>query len=191
MVQLFNPLKSVRPIRDVILVAFWLVSMSKAGAQNAWKITGSSIAFTVKQLGINIDGTFKGMTGSLRFDPATPGAGSLSATVGVGTINTGNSLRDRHLRDREMFFNVEQYPDLRMKSTRIEKRDRDYTGSFDLTIKDVTKSVRMPFTFETAGRKGTFTGTFDFNRRDWNIGGNTLGLADRVTVRITVNAQLE
>ncbi|MCY7350628.1 MAG: YceI family protein [Cytophagaceae bacterium] len=188
MAQLFN---FAKPIRRFILMAFWLVSMNSAGAQTLWKITGSSVVFTVKQFGSSIDGTLKGMTGTIRFDPANPQVSGMSATVDVRTINTNNSLRDRHLREREMFFNVEKYPSLRMKATRIEKVGSGYVGFFDLTIKDLIKPVRLPFTFETSGKNGTFVGTFDFNRRDWNVGGNTIGLSDRVTVRINVNTQLE
>ncbi len=74
-----------------------------------------------------------------------------------------------------------------LKSTSILKNGSDYTGTFDFTIKGITKSIKIPFSFTQTGNKGTFKAKFDINRKDWKIGGNTLGMADKVTINLSLN----
>ena len=171
----------------LVVLAFFLVSLvgSPAVAQ-VWKPTSASVTFRAKMFGTAVEGSFKGFTGQLQFDPTT-GLGSMTATVDARTVDTDNTLRNRHLRDRETFFNVEKFPVLRMKSTRLEKTSTGYVGTFDLTVKNITRPVRVPFTFTTEGAKGTFAGTFSLNRNDFDFGKNTFGMSETVTVSLLVN----
>ena len=43
------------------------------------------------------------------------------------------------------FFNVEKFPTMTFKSTKIEKKGKDLILTGDLTMKGVTKSVSFPF----------------------------------------------
>ena len=74
-----------------------------------------------------------------------------------------------------------------MKSRKIEKTETGFLGTFDLTMKETTKTIKMPFTVSTEGDKSVFKGSFVLNRRDWKVGGGTLGLSNNVTVSITLN----
>lgn len=174
-----------------ILFFLFFVSISGIGLGQTWQPISSSIGFSVKMLGLTVQGSFKGLTANLRFNPEIPNAGSLSATVDAATVDTDNSLRNRHLREKEDFFHVAAYPRISLRSTKIEKTPHGYIGYFDLTIKSISKSVTVPFSFSEASNKATFTGTFVINRRDWALGGNTLGMSDEVTIRLTVNAILK
>lgn len=170
-----------------VVLTFFLVSLvGSAAVAQVWKPTSASVTFRAKMFGTAVKGSFKGFTGQLQFDPAT-GLGSLTATVDARTVDTDNALRNRHLREREVFFNVEKFPVIRMKSTRLEKTATGYAGTFDLTVKSTTRPVRVPFTFTTEGTKGTFVGTFSFNRKDFDFGGNTLGMSETVSVSLLVN----
>lgn len=169
------------------VLAFFLVSLVGLPAvAQVWKPTSAFVTFQAKLFGTTVEGRFKGFDGQLQFNPAV-GTGSLVATVDARTVDTDNALRNRHLREREMFFNVEKFPVLRMKSTRLEKTPTGYVGIFDLTVKNTTRPVRVPFTFNTEGPKGTFAGTFIINRKDFDFGGNTLGMSSTVTVSLLVN----
>jgi polyisoprenoid-binding protein YceI len=177
--------------RRTVLACFLVSLFALPTLAQEWKPVSASVTFTAKLFGVEVTGRFGGLNATLRFDPANPAAGQLTATVDARTVDTDNALRNRHLRERETFFDVEHYPTLRMKSTRLERTAEGYVGTFDLTMKDVTRPVRVPFRFERAGNVGTFGAQFELNRRDWHLGGSTFGLADRVVVRITVNAQSE
>jgi polyisoprenoid-binding protein YceI len=156
-------------------------------AQN-WKPVTAGVSFKLKMLGTEVEGKFKGFSGVLKFDAKDLANSSLSATVDASTIDTDNSLRNKHLKEKESFFYVAKYPQLKMKTTKIEKNGENFIGYFDLTIKETTKNVKIPFTFKQEGEKASFQGSAVINRRDWSVGSGTLGMSDNVTFTIIVNA---
>ena len=90
-------------------------------AQN-WQPTTSNVSFKIKMLGVNVDGTLKGMKTSLKFannEPVT-----LFATIDSKSINTSNNLRDKHLKEKEEFFQPDLFPVIGMSSVSIQKNCR-------------------------------------------------------------------
>lgn len=170
----------------LISLLFVHIALAETSAQT-WKLVTASVTFKIKMFGATVEGSFKGLTGNIQFDPDNLSNANIMATVDAKTLDTDNSLRNRHLQNKEDFFNVSKYPTLRMKSTKIEKSGNGYVGYFDLTIKSTTKNVKVPFTITQSGEKATFAGAFTINRRDWQVGGGTLGMADDATVNLTVN----
>jgi polyisoprenoid-binding protein YceI len=113
---------------------------------------------------------------------------SLSATIDTKTINTSNSLRDKHLVEKEEFFQPELFPTIVMSSVSIQKNDmNNYVGIFKITIKNISKNVKIPFTFKDENGKGVLKSNFEINRQDWKFGGNTPGMSDNVKVSILLN----
>lgn len=141
--------------------------------------------------GANVTGTLGGLTTQLTFDPENLAKASLQATLDARSVDTDNSLRDRHLREKEDFFDTERHPTIKMRSVRIEKLSSGYVGYFDLTIKQTTKQLKVPFDFLRSGTNATFTSTFVINRRDWGLGGGTLGMSNDVTVSIKIVSQAQ
>ena len=174
-----------------IFFAFLFVSTFVGVQAQNWQPTSATVGFKIKMFGVGVDGTFKGLAATLRFDPQNVAVSNLSATVDAATLDTDNNLRNRHLREKEEFFNVVKYPKITMKSTKIEKTATGYVGYFDLTMKNTTKSVKLPFTFTQTGNKAVFSGSTTINRRDWSVGGGTFGLSNDVTMNLTVNAQAQ
>jgi polyisoprenoid-binding protein YceI len=171
-----------------VLFILLFVSISMGlNAQN-WKPTTANVSFKLKMLGATVEGKFKGFSGTLKFDPNNLATSSLNASVDATTLDTDNNLRNKHLKEKSEFFNVAKYPVLKMKTTKIEKEGNNFVGYFDLTIKETTKSVKIPFTFKQEGDNGTFQGSAIINRRDWSVGGGTWGMSDNVTFTIAVNA---
>ena len=104
---------------------------NSAMAQN-WQPTTSSVSFKIKMLGVNIEGTLKGMKTSLKFVSNEPI--SLSATIDAKSVNTSNSLRDKHLKEKEEFFQPDLFQVISMSSVSIQNiEDGKYTGMFKLT----------------------------------------------------------
>ena len=177
-------------MKRVFFMFVFVGSLAIAQAQT-WQPTSATVGFKIKMLGVGVDGTFKGLAATLRFDSQNMAVNNLSATVDAATLDTDNNLRNRHLREKEDYFNVAKYPKITMKSTKIEKTATGYVGYFDLTMKNTTKSVKLPFTFTQTGNKAIFSGSTVINRRDWSVGGGTLGLSNDVTMNLTVNAQAQ
>jgi polyisoprenoid-binding protein YceI len=171
-----------------IFVFLLIVSLSNPIFAQNWKPTTANVSFKLKMLGATVEGKFKGFTGTLKFDPDNVANSSLSASVDATTLDTDNNLRNKHLKEKSEFFNVAKYPTVKMKTTKIEKDGSNFVGYFDLTIKETTKSVKIPFTFKQEGDKASFQGSAIINRRDWSVGGGTWGMSDNVTFMIVVNA---
>lgn len=169
-----------------------LTTLILAGLQSQLFIpsdAGSSIKFKIKNLGISVSGSFTGLKGKIQFDPANLGASSVEATVDASSVNTGIDLRDDHLR-KEEYFNVKNYPQIRFVSTKITKSNKAgiYLVVGNLTIRNVTKENSFPFTASLQNGGYLFKGEFKINRRDFNVGGNSFTLSDKLTVQLSVLA---
>ena len=74
-----------------------------------------------------------------------------------------------------------------MKSVSFKhKSGDDYTGAFNLTIKDKTNTVEVPFSFKETGNNATFKGNFQIKRTDYGIGESSMVMSDKVKVEIEV-----
>ncbi|MDQ4123522.1 MAG: YceI family protein [Acidobacteriota bacterium] len=171
-----------------------------AGAYNFDK-AHSSIGFRVKHMGLaEIPGYFGDFTGSINYDAADVTKSSVEFTAKATSINTAVARRDDHLRSAD-FFEVEKYPDITFKSTKIEKRGaNNFVATGDFTMKGVTKQIQLPVTFngllkdQRGGIKMGFSIETTINRRDYgvNYGSNlpngTPVLSDDVKINIQVEA---
>lgn len=167
----------------LLLTALLISSAVFVHAQTT--LTASSVTYKVKNMGIETNGKFGGLDANIKFDPAQPAGSSIDASIDVSSVNSDNDTRDSHLKG-EKFFDVAHYPRIQLKSTAIEhKKGNNYLGKFNLTIKGKTKPVELPFTYTEANGKVTYAGSFKLNRKDFNVGGSSLVLADEVTVFIS------
>ena len=150
---------------------------------------GSSIQFKIKNFGIEVGGSFTGLQGTIKFDPANVGQSAFDVSVDANTVNTDNSMRDNHLRG-DTYFDVKNYPRIHFVSTRISPSGKagTYIVAGNLTIKNQTKSLSFPFTATTAGDGYIFKGTFTINRRDFGIGGLSI-ISDNLDVLLNVVAK--
>ncbi len=122
-------------------------------------------------------------------------------TAETASITTGNEQRDIHLRSDD-FFNSEKYPEIKFTPTRTEPVDGD--GSFslygDLTIRDITKNIKLDVEFgglmkdPWGNTRAGFTINGKINRKDWNLTWNvaleTGGLLVSEDVRFNCEIQL-
>jgi len=145
-----------------------------------WKIdpAHSGIYFSVQHIYSKTHGFFEKFEGDSYFDPNNLGGSSFNFTVQVKSVNTNNRKRDGHLRSGD-FFSAKEYPVMTFKSTRItHKQGNQYVVAGQMSVKDVTKSVSIPFTFfgTTANpfnpkeSVAGFEARFMFNRLDYNVG---------------------
>jgi len=174
----------------ILLIISILNFYFEANAQN-WKPVTTAVTFKIKHsLGATAEGSFKGFTGSINFDPTNLVNASIKATIDVKTINTGINLRDNTMRSND-YFDVEKYPIISMVSTKIEKttKENEYIGYFNLTIKNVTKNIKFPFIFTQTNNQAIFKGSFAINRTEYKVGDKSALLGDTATISIIINTQ--
>jgi polyisoprenoid-binding protein YceI len=132
-------------MKKIILFAAILLLTISSFAQTHWKVDPyhSSLNFDISHSGISIvNGKFLDYTGTLTTGGEALTDASFDFTVNVKSINTNVEDRDNHLRSAD-FFDVDKYPDMTFKSTKISAtaKPNEYLLYGKLTIKDVTKEV--------------------------------------------------
>lgn len=173
----------------LLLLLTFCTGYTQSYAQTQWKIKNSRITFKIKNAGFNVEGSFQNLQADIRFDEANYKVASIQATVDAQTIQTGIQARDKHLR-KEDYFHVEKYPKITLKSLRFAfSQSGDWLGYFQLTLKGVSKEIKMPFTFNTSENTAKFEGYFMINRRDFGVGPGSLILSDTVKMEIKVEAE--
>jgi polyisoprenoid-binding protein YceI len=175
-------------MKKSILLLTGLLAIGAARAQYKAKDDGSDIKFTIGNFGFNVDGSFKGLQGSIDFDPQNSAAGRFDVSIDAGTVNTDNTLRDGHLRN-DGYFDVKNYPRIRLVSTKIAATATTGVYQFTglLTIKSTTKEVSFPFTVTQTGGGLNFKGAFKIMRKDFGVGG-TSTISNELTVSMNVQA---
>lgn len=160
----------------------------------------STIGFAIRHYEINwVSGRFKDFNGTVRYDESDVTKSSVEFTAKVESIDTGVAARDNHLRTAD-FFEVEKYPDMTFKSTRVERKGKDaYVLHGDFTLKGMTKQIALPFTVTGAIKDPRGNTRFGveaqtkINRRDYGITwGKTMeGGGFDLGNEVTINLQLE
>ena len=129
----------------------------------------SSVSFSVSNMRINtVKGTFKGINGNIDFDANNIATSSFDVCIDASTIDTGIAKRDQHLKNED-FFEVDKYPTICFKSTEITAITSGYLTTGILTMRGVSKTIEIPFTFSN----NELVGNFKVDRFDYNVGAGT------------------
>jgi polyisoprenoid-binding protein YceI len=155
-------------------------------AQTKQTITKADITFSIKNLGITTGGSIGSVQADIIFDKNKPESSSIQGSADVNTINTDNDSRDNHLKSED-YFDATKYPKMTMRSVSIKhKSGNNYTAKFNVTIKDKTKLIDVPFTYTVNGTTAEYKGSFKILRTDFGIGDKGLVLGNEVTVFIDI-----
>jgi polyisoprenoid-binding protein YceI len=156
---------------------------------HTWSIVPqeSDVSFSIKNFGLKVNGHFTGLEGAIKFDPTDLENSSLEASVEARTIDSGNNKRDNHLRSSD-FFDVDHFPRISFKSSRITATEKGFLANGELTIKGKSQPLEIPFTFSEESGKGLFTGDFKVKRSEFGIGKPGATMGDKVTISLKVAA---
>lgn len=152
----------------------------------------SKVKFTIKNFGLTVDGTFSGVKGTILFDAKNIEKSEIELSLNSNSVNTNNKERDKHLK-KEDYFNVEKFPLITFKSTKLSKKIglNKYLLSGNLTIKGITKTVELEITLSEKDSKLTLKGTLELNRRNYKVGGNSVVLSDNVKLNFLIVTKIE
>jgi polyisoprenoid-binding protein YceI len=167
---------------------------------NKWNIDAAhtSINFSIRHMVVSkVRGRFAKFSGAVSLDDNDLTKSVVEATIEASSIDTGAAQRDAHLQSPD-FFDAEKFPQLRFRSTRIEKlRDDRYRVIGDLSIRDVTREISLdveyggrakdPWGNERAG----FLAKGSLDRKDFGLGWNQVLEAGGVLVGDRVEIELD
>jgi polyisoprenoid-binding protein YceI len=160
----------------------------------------SEVSFQVRHMMVSkVRGRFDKFEGSF-VTAANPLESSVTASVDLGSINTGQEQRDAHIRSAD-FFEVDKHTTMTFASTGLRADGGDFLLDGDLTLKGVTKPVT--FKLEVSGfgpdsyggTRAGFSATTEINRHDFGVSfnGPIPGVPGGVAVseKVTINLEIE
>tara|TARA_R110001606_G_scaffold108277_1_gene233352 strand:- start:782 stop:1291 length:510 start_codon:yes stop_codon:yes gene_type:complete len=162
-----------------------------------WKIdnTHSEITFKVKHMMIStVTGHFENFDATINTNDESFDNASFEFNAKIDSINTKNKDRDTHLKSED-FFNSEKFPEMKFVSKSFD--GQQLIG--DLTIKDVTKTVKLDvdlngIAVDPYGQtKAGFEISGEINRKEFNLTWNAVTEAGSIVVsdkvKLVIDAQ--
>ena len=134
----------------------------------------SWLGFTARQSGGDVDGRFEKFTARITFSDANLASSHFDVEVTTQSVNTQDDNRDSVLRDNDL-FNVTKFPTAHfVTSAFARKAAGQYEATGQLTIRDVTREIHLPFTFQNVQEGGNtvawLKGGLTVNRLDYGVG---------------------
>ena len=144
--------------------------------------THSELEFKVKHLMITtVTGKFNSFSAELETEAENFVGAEVSFQAEISSINTNNTDRDNHLKSGD-FFDADQFPTMKFEGGKLTQDDGNYFLDGQLTIRDVTKPVKLNVEFG-----GIATDPWGNVKAGFNISGKV----NRADFGLTWNAALE
>jgi polyisoprenoid-binding protein YceI len=153
----------------------------------------SGLGFSITHMMISeVDGNFKAIEAKMTSSKADLSDAVLELTAETASINTGNDMRDGHLKGKD-YFNSDVNKALVFKSTSVKKvKGENYKIMGNITINGITKPIVLMAVIkgpvEHPRSKKQMLGikaTGKINRVDFKVGGSGGGLGDEVEIKAT------
>lgn len=181
--------------RSLKLQPILIVAVAALAAPTQWRVdpNHSGLVFRVGHLGFShVHGRFNTFEAEVMIDDERPEESSVKLTVDAASIDTGIERRDERLRG-EMFFQVDQHPEVTFVSTKIEATaEREYEVTGDLTILGVTRPVTAKVTRGKTGPAGRdeihtgFEATLTIDRTEFGMNAMPEVVANQVDLTWSV-----
>ena len=161
----------------------------------------SEVGFSVRHMMVSkVRGKFTEFGGEI-VTAENPLESSVTATIDLSSIDTGNADRDNHIRSAD-FFEVDTHKTMTYRSTGVRVAGDDFVLDGELTLKGVTKPVSLRLDVggfgqdPYGGTRAGFTATGELKRSDFGVDFNAVletggvVVADKVTITLEIEAIL-
>jgi polyisoprenoid-binding protein YceI len=157
----------------------------------------SMVAATAQHLGMSsVHGRFAEFRGRIDIAP-TAEASTVVAEINAASIDTGNGMRDDHLRSAD-FLNVEHHPTISYQSTGLTPAGADrWTVHGRLTLAGVTRPVDLDLTYLGSGPdlwggvRAAFRAVTELRREDFVMNFNQVVQAGISLIGATLKVELD
>ncbi|MGI5353435.1 YceI family protein [Streptomyces sp. CA-250714] len=157
----------------------------------------STVAASAQHLGMtSVHGRFTEFGGGIEI-AQDPEKSSVEAVIKAESIDTGNDMRDQHLRSGD-FLNAETYPDITYRSTGIDLAGPDrWTVRGQLGMHGVVRDVDLDLTYlgsgpdPWGGLRASFRATTELRRSDFAMNYNQVVAAGIAAVGTTLRVDLD
>lgn len=174
--------------------AVMMTAGQPAQAADQWNVVGdkSAVEFTGTQLGAEFTGEFEAFTADITFSPDDLAGSSVEVLIDIASANTQSADRDSQIVAPD-WFDAAQWPTAKFVTKSFaETSAGKYEAVADLTIRDVTREVVLPFDLVITDGTAEAVGSVTIKRTDFGVGQgqwtDTSQVGDDVTIRVTINA---
>ena len=157
----------------------------------------SDVSFSVRHMMFaKVRGHFRKFSGNVTLDDANPAASSVEAEIESASIDTGSPDRDKHLRTPD-FLDVEKFPKLTFKSSKVEGKGDKLSVTGTLTLHGLSKEVVLDVERTGSGKdpwgneRQGFAAKGSLNRKDFGLAWNQALEAGGVLVGEKIELELE
>ena len=161
----------------------------------------SEVGFSVRHMMVSkVRGYFRDFSGEL-VTAEDPTRSSVTARINMDSIDTRQEQRDAHIRSAD-FFDVGNHTVMTFRSTAVRTDGADWTVVGDLTIKGITKPVKLELELNGfgpdayGGTRAGFSAKTEISRKEFGVDidmpmdGGGVVVGDKVTVELEIEAVL-
>lgn len=184
------------PLKIFVLLLIPLAGYANAPSWNLPKSLGDenvAVSFDLDTTWHMLHGQTKNITGQASLsNPRDPQSVQVEMKIPVNLFDTDNQSRDERLRE---VMSASDYPEVVIKTSRMESdcvpadvdKGADCTGKLfgELSIRNVKKSVLLPFTMKKEGDRYSVVGEVEFNWLDFGVEDPSIFIA-KVAKKVTV-----
>lgn len=178
-------------VRSLFAVALGtLLAVPVFAADTKYKLDGdnTTLTFVGKKPDGKHEGGFKKLSGTATVSDGNPTTLRIEAEIDTDSLYSDDAKLTTHLKSPD-FFGVKDNPKAAFKTTKVEKTEKGYTITGDLTLLGKTKPVTMPATVSVTGDTLTLTSEFKIDRTDWGMTYGKGKIEDTVALKLTVKAK--
>ncbi len=168
------------------IVAFSFLTSAALAAEIKYPLTGTNtkVEWTGTKSDGKHDGGFKKLKGTAVVDDE---ALSFDVEIDCASLYSDNEKLTGHLKSPD-FFSVKEHKTAKFKSTAVEKGEKGYTVTGDLTLLGKTKEISFPAEVDTNG-KVSLKADFKIDRTEFGMTYGKGKVDEQVALRIRVDAK--
>lgn len=154
----------------------------------------SEVIFYYKQMGVQLDGRFTGLSGNIDFDANDPDSMSAQIELPLSSVDTGNDEANDELEKPE-WFDLNAHPTATFSSTQVTPADAgQYTVDGVLEIKGHTQTLSLPVNVQQMDNGVLlFETEFEIDRGTFEVGSGSWSdpsiVANEVKIKASILAQ--
>ncbi|WP_416973664.1 YceI family protein [Streptomyces sp. 4F14] len=158
----------------------------------------SSVGAVAQHLGISsVRGRFTEFSASIEVAPDDVTKSRVEAVIQAASIDTGNAMRDGHLRSGD-FLDVESYPEITYRSSGLSVAGVDrWTVHGELSMRGVVRDVDLELSYlgtggdPWGGTRAAFRATAELRREDFAMNYNQVVAAGIAAIGTTLRVELD
>ena len=180
-------------MRSVALVTAAALLAPAAAHADApvWTVAEESrLGYALLFSGDEVDGEFTAFDARIQFHPEMLDTSSFLVVVDLDFIDTEDEEHAQALRGSD-FFEVDLFPEARFEAREFRHAGENrFEGVGQLTIRDQTLPLTLPFAFDAADSSATLAGEVVISRLEFGVGKGDWRFTDWMAEHVTVEYRL-